>query len=304
VYTADDLRSDIRQAELFVANIRPGTPAEGLLGLLQRLDALAAGCAQLEQKGVDLRAERTRLETIHRTLEDKDRIVVRAMASRGGLALQRAKYAPPEDHFWWYLDQHVAQRRAEKLRRLAWGSLIGAIALAILVVLYVRFLRPDEATRQRYEYVFSGESAIQQGNYEAALEAYTRALGIAPDDPEINLMIGIMQEALGRPEEAESPYQRAQALYGSRAVFLAMRAQQYTVLGWYEQAEADALEATELDEQFPMAYCSLGSAFEGQEKVPEAIDAFQTCADLARERDQDELYVIATTRLAYLMQRP
>jgi tetratricopeptide (TPR) repeat protein len=309
VYTADDLRSDIRQAELFVANIRPGTSAEELLSFFQQLDALSTGYAQLEQKGVDLRPEQTRLETVQRILADKDRIVVRAMASRtgrvrGGLALQRARFNPPEDHSWWYLDRRVAQRRARRLKRLAWGSLIGAAVLAILVVLYVRFLRPDEATRQRYEYTFSGESSIQQGDYDAALEAYTKALEIAPDDPEINMMVGVMHEALGQPDEARSPYQRAEEVYGSRALFLAMRAQQYTILGWYEQAEADAQEAIKLDDQFPIAYCSLGSALDGQEKVPQAIVAFQTCADLAREQDQNELYVIATTRLAYLMQRP
>jgi tetratricopeptide (TPR) repeat protein len=304
VYTADDLRSDIRHAELFVANIRPGTPAEELLSFFQHLDALSTGYAQLEQKGVDLRPERSRLETVQRILADKDRIVVRALASRGGLGLHRAKFDPPEDHSWWYLDQLVAQRRARKLKRLARGSLIGAVVLAILVVLYVRFLRPDEATRQRYEYIFSGESSIQRGDYVAALGAYERALAIAPDNPEINMMVGVMREALGQPDEAESPYQRAEELYGSRATFLAMRAQQYTTLGWYEQAEADALEAIELDDQFPIAYCSLGSAFDGQEKLPQAIAAFQTCADLAREQDQNELYVIATTRLAYLMQRP
>ena len=77
-----------------------------------------------------------------------------------------------------------------------------------------------------------------------------------------------------------------------------------SMLGWYDRAEADALEAIELDDRFALAYCSLGSAYEGQEKIPQAIAALQACADQARDQGQNELYVIATTRLAYMMQRP
>ena len=40
MYTASDLRSDIRQAEFEVAAIRPGTQAEDILTTLRRLDTL------------------------------------------------------------------------------------------------------------------------------------------------------------------------------------------------------------------------------------------------------------------------
>ena len=185
MYTADNLRSDIRQAELAVANIRPGTLAIELLDLLKQLDALAAGYAELSTTGVDLRAEQTRLQTVHGILADKDRIVARAFASRGGMEAVRAEVNPPEDHHWWYLDQRLAQRRAQRLKRIAWSSLFGAVVLAILIPLYVRFLRPDEATRQRLEYTFDGESSLQAGEYAAALQAYQKAQQVAPDDPEI-----------------------------------------------------------------------------------------------------------------------
>jgi tetratricopeptide (TPR) repeat protein len=304
VYTADNLRSDIRQAELFVANIHSNTPAEDLLDFFRQLDALSDGYAQLAQRQVDLRAEGSRMETVHGILEDKGRIVVRALDSLGGLSALRAKRDPPTSHHWWYLDQRIAQRKAAKLRRLAWGSTIGAIVLAILIVLYVLFLRPDEATRQRIQYTFDGDASIQAGEYAAALQSYQMALEIAPDDPEINLMVGVLHEALEQPDQANSAYTKAEEMYGSRAIMLSMRAQKYNLLGWYEKAEADSLGAIELDDQYPLAYCALGSAYEGQDKIPQAIVTLQACADMAREQEQNELYVIATTRLAYLMQRP
>jgi tetratricopeptide (TPR) repeat protein len=220
------------------------------------------------------------------------------------MAQLRAQTRAPESHWWWYLDERVAQRKAERLRRLGWGSLAGAIVIAILAVLYVRFLRPDEATRQRLEYVFSAESAIQRGEYSAALEAYQNAIEVAPDDAEATLMVGVMYEALGGIQEAEEQYAKAEAIYGSRALLLAARAQQYNLLGWHEQAAADSLAAIELNDSLAHPYCTLGSAYEGLQEMRQAIDAFQTCADMAREQGQDELYVIAITRMATLMQMP
>jgi hypothetical protein len=304
VYTVSDLRSDIRQAEFEVTGIRPGTPAEDVVGFLRRLDTLDTEYPRLLETGIDLRPELTRLETVHRDLSDKDHVVLQALGGPGGIAQLRAQYRAPESHWWWYLDERVAQRRAQRLHRLAWGALIGAIVVAILAALYIRFLRPDEATRQRLEYVFSAESAIQRGEYDAALEAYQNAIEVAPDDAEATLMVGVMYEALGGPEEAEEQYAKAEAIYGSRALLLAARAQQYNLLGWYDQAAADSLAAIELDDSLAHPHCTLGSAYEGQEKNSEAIVAFQTCADIAREGGQDELYVIAITRMATLMQMP
>jgi len=272
--------------------------------LFRRLDAISAGYPELQKTGIDLRPELTRLETVQGDLYDKDRIVVQALGGPGSLAQLRVQFSPPESYWWWYLDEHVARRRAKRLRRLAWGSLAGAIVLAILAGLYVRFLRPDKATRQRLDYMFGAESAIQRGEYAAALEAYQNAINIAPDDAEANLMVGVMYEALGRTQEAKAQYARAEALYDSHALLLAARAQQYNFLGWYDRAAQDSLAAIELDDSLALPYCTLGSAYEGQQKIPAAIAAFQTCADVAREQGQDELYVIAITRMATLMQAP
>jgi tetratricopeptide (TPR) repeat protein len=181
---------------------------------------------------------------------------------------------------------------------------IGGALLVALVAAYVIFLRPDKETRLRYDYVFGAESQVERGNYDEALENYEQALALAPDDPEINLMVGVMYEALQRPAEAASYYEVAEALYETRALFLSMRSQKYILLQWYDKGEADARAAIASDGGLPLAHCALGSAFEGQGRIREAIAAMQKCADLARERGQDQLYVIAATRLATLLQMP
>jgi tetratricopeptide (TPR) repeat protein len=179
-----------------------------------------------------------------------------------------------------------------------------AAIVAVLVAVYMLFLRPDEATRRRYDLVARGDSQIDLGDYEAALALYEQALEVAPDDPEVNLTMGMLYEALGDLAEAEEYYARASQLYGERKVFLTMKSQRYLMLGWPEKSEEAALSAIELDDEYALAYCNLGGAYELQGRVGEAIVATQRCADLASEQGMDELYVIAASRLGMLMQTP
>jgi hypothetical protein len=304
MYSPQDLRSDVRTAELSVAKIRSNTDADQVLDLLHLLDRIAVGYQTLSECGVDLRPEASRIETVHGIMKDKGPIVVRVLWERGGLAQLRAEANPPADHWWWVLDQSVTQQRKYKIRRTLFSLGIGALILAVLVGAYVLFLQPDEATRLRYEYIFDAESALEEKDYAAALEGYQKAYDIAPDDPEINLMLGIMYEALERPDDAATQYAKTETLYETQALFLAMRSQKYGFLEWYEKAEADALSAIKLDEELPIAYCALANAYEGTGQVNDAILALQACADLAREQGQDQLYVIAASRLATLLQVP
>jgi tetratricopeptide (TPR) repeat protein len=181
--------------------------------------------------------------------------------------------------------------------------LVGA-AVAVMVLVYLAFLRPDEATRRRYELVMRGESAIMQGEHLRALESFVQALEIAPDDPEVNLLVGVTSEALNRAGEAELHYARAQELYGEDALFYTMRSQKRSMLGLQDRGELDAQRAIEVDESFALAYCALGTAQAGLNKRGEAIRAYQRCADLAYEQEQHELYVVASTQLGTLIQTP
>jgi hypothetical protein len=290
-------------AERLVARLQRDARAEDLIALFRCLDDLTDARRALGAPGIDLRPELTRIETVHNILRDRGPVAVRTLARHLPLAKLRAEVDLPEDHWWWYLDRHVAEQRARDNRRFLRWSAAGAALLALLVAAYVLFLRPDEATRLKMERVFGAESSVEAGDYAAALASYQQALELAPDDPEINLMVGVMLEALERPQEAEAQYAEAEHLYGARAGLLSARSQKYVLLGWYDKAEAEARAAIALDDQLAMGYLALGSAYEGQGRNREAIGALEKAADLASAQEQNELYVIVKTRLAMLMQK-
>jgi len=303
-HSPQDLREDVRAAEIGVATLNGSTSPDAVLELLGLLDRIAGQVDQLKGRGVDLRAELGRIEALHNTLVEKGRFVIASLAARGGIAIQRTQAEVGEERWWWFLDRILSEQRAQRLRRRL--VTLGGIAavLAVLITLYMLFWRPDEATRLQFQYAGQAEGLIGEGDFEAALEQYKLALGVAPDDAEINLMVGLLYEVLERPEQAEPFLSRAQELYGSPAAYLAVKSQRYLMIGWVEESEAVALQGIAEDDQYALGFCSLGSAYEVQERVPEAIVALRQCADLAREQGQDELYVMAASRLAMLMQMP
>ena len=303
-HSPQDLREDVREAEIAVAVLNGSTTPDATLELLRLLDRIALQVDQLQERGVDLRAEEGRIEALHNTLVEKGRLVLSSLAVLGGIKVQRTQAEVDEERWWWFLDQILSEQRAQRLRRKLWMFGGIAAALAILSTLYMLFLRPDEATRLQFRYVGQAEGLIEEGEFKAALEQYKLALDVAPDDAEVNLMVGLMYEAIDRPEQAEPFLLRAQELYGSPAAYLATKSQRYLMIGWVEESEAAALQGIDEDDQYAPGFCSLGSAYEAQERVSEAIVALQQCADLARAQGQDELYVIAASRLAMLMQMP
>jgi tetratricopeptide (TPR) repeat protein len=301
--TARELRLVLRQAELAVARVQRNSAAEDILALYALFDQIAGALPRLQQAGVRLEPELARFETICSILHEKARFVVRALNTDAGLEAYRRSSSRPEDHWWWYLDHQVAQQKRQRRARLLRISVIGAVSVALLVALYVLFLRPDEATRLRYDYQFEADAQVQQGNYEQALGLYQKALELAPEDAELVLVTGVLYEALQELESAADQYREAERRYESPVAFRAARAQQYILLGWFERAAEEAQTAIDLDDRYALAHCTLGSAYEQLDDKNAAMAALWRCSELASEQGQDELYVHAKMRLATLMQQ-
>ncbi|MBN1639661.1 MAG: tetratricopeptide repeat protein [Anaerolineae bacterium] len=302
--TPHALRREIRAAEIEVAALDKNVGAQNVIALYRRLDRIEVGTGQLTAAGLDLRAEQARIETIHNTLGAKAPDVYRVIVRAGGWQWLRDQSEAAPDSWWWFLDHQVRQARAHRRRHALWGSLALVAVLIVAVLLYVRFLRPDRATRARLAYLNRAESLVEQGDYAGALSLYGEALALAPDDPEIYLMLGVLHEALEQEEHAAAYYAASELRYGERSVFLGAKSQRYLVLGWYEASETAALEAIELDRANAIAYCHLSSAYEAQGQISDAIEAVRRCAELAQEQGQDALYVTATTRLGLLLRAP
>ncbi len=297
---ADDLRDRLQRAERAVANLK-GKGAE-VVALLELLDEAQDLIISLEAKGMDLRPERTRLTTVQNQLRSRAAVLVREVAAAGGLSALRQDRAPDRGRWWWYLDELVAQHRRRLLRNGLIAGVVCLILLGIGIVAYNRFLAPDPLTRQKMALINEAEVLLSQSDVPAALEKYQAARALDPTDAEVLIWVGILSQQLGQDVEAENAFSTARVQIGSEVGFLVARGMAYGEAGQLDAAESDAEAALALDPNSAEAHFLLGGVYEAQDRKREAIAELQQAADLARQAGNDTLYVLATTRMAMLLQ--
>lgn len=297
----EDLRMMIRQCEVAVAQLKGcGAEALSLLKLLDRIEALMQ---RLEERGADLGPEKVRMQTVEGLLHTKARILLKELKAVGGLAQARQEVSPDESRWWWYLDRAVAEQRRRTMRR--WLT-IGGVVAALLVaagVAYHTFLAPSPEEQRFHQHLMQATQLCEEGNLAGALAEYEAARALAPDEPEVQLWLGVLYEEEGRDEEAAGAFAKARELMGDEVEFFVQRGMIYDQMDKVEAALADASAALALNPESAWAHLLLGSVYEAQGKTPEACEEFETAAELAQQADDSTLFVQARMRAAMLLQK-
>jgi len=303
---AEELRQILTRLEGQVGQI--GCGEEGAaVETLDLLDEAVALISRITTAGGDLAAENTRFNTITRQLDKKKVAFLKEVGGAEALRQLRATRVPEADHWWWYADVRLGEERRLHRTHILQRAGIAAVVLIILTGLYMLFLAPDEATRERFRHEHDAEQALIDGNPAAAVIEADLALSWAPDDDELLILKGIALELQGETEQAQALYDRAQVLLGETEAFLASRAQTYMLAGRSDLALADAQRIVELDPDSALGYFILGNANASLGNYYEAADDYERASELADAAGQTELQGMARVQLAnltMLMQAP
>lgn len=293
---ADELREILGRLEEALPQIKTLTvqPALNLLLDLDRLDALFQ---QLESAGLDLLPEQGRFHSLQARLRKQAGSLLQALGGAAALQTQRPAPAPPPENWWWYLDHLVAERQRQLKRQIA---LIGVIIVAVIggvVLLFNTVLAPSPEVAARLEAENSAFEAIETGQYEAALAFIRQGLQKVPGEPNLLLLQGVVQELVGDKTAAAS-FDQAQARLNNPLDFYLARSQLYLRVGQSSQAETDARAALELDNNLASAWLLLGQTLESQQKMADALLAYQKANELAIANGDSEIIVMARLALA------
>lgn len=295
---ANTLREELDRAERQVVNLTAANVEEYLL----LLDQIEARFAALTTDENDLRPEWGRWESLTSRLQSKPDALVAAAAKVGGLAQLRQKH-PPATGFWWELDQEVARRRNQAIKRA--GT---TLAIIIVVVfggwwLLNTFFPPNPDAVRMMETNSQLEELIAQQRWEEALTIIESAQETLPDEPELVLWEVVFAEQLGDTERAQHAFARAQALLSDHPVELLVQlGNQRMQVGNFAGAQAAGNEALATDPNNAQATFLLGSVAEATNDIATAIDMFDRTFALAEE-ENPQLAVIARVRMGNLLQR-
>ncbi|MBS3784440.1 MAG: tetratricopeptide repeat protein [Anaerolineae bacterium] len=294
----DGVRQALHRAKRATSDI---TDADlGPVELLHLFDQIEDTLEQLEQQDVDVRVERAQFESVQRQLDRRKGKFLRCVGQ--ALARERSRIEPARSHWWWYLDQAAGKQRRRRLRRVAAGTVAVIVVLVAAWLAYQEFLAPPPEVGQAYRRMEAGKAHLAEGDVRGALEAYTAATALTPDDPEPWLWKGVLHDQLGEQAGAREAFAIAERLYETWFDFMLNRGRVYLQSGDVEKAEADAQAAIEEDPTSGWGYYLRAGVAVREGDQQAALADLEQAIELAQERGNGSLEAMAITQRAQLIQ--
>jgi tetratricopeptide (TPR) repeat protein len=197
----------------------------------------------------------------------------------------------------------LAEQRKRRLRKtlITTGIVVGVLAVVTLV--YQLFLAPPPEVREAYRLESAGENLAVEGDLRGALSEFEKAAEVLPDQGTHWIWIGVLNDALGEPVEAEEAFERARPLFESEYEYLLQRAQAYSRVGDVDAALADADQAIALDLDSGTGYYVRHSIHIAREDYASAYADLEQAAALAHKAGDVQLEATARVQLAMLIQQ-
>jgi tetratricopeptide (TPR) repeat protein len=249
---------------------------------------------------MDVRAEHARFETLQQQLQGQQRLFL----SQAGAALRedRAAVQPDQARWWWFLDERAAKQRKSRVRQaLTWG-LVAAGVLVVAGLLYDRFIAPSPEVREAFRHKSRGESLVEEGDLQAALVEFESATAFTPDDSESLLWQGVIHAELNEPDQAETAFETARALYDTEYDFLLDRTMAYLRAGNVTAASADIEQAIAQNPNEGRGYYVRANVATGQGDYFAASEDLEQAAELASAAGNTQLEAAARTQRAMVLQ--
>ncbi len=299
---ADHLRKILNGLEKEIGRLGRSKP-EQALRIPALFDQANALLETIQEKGVTVMGEEGQLTSLQNSFQTKGNPFIKSIGGTAALKAARAEMHPPEDHWWWYIDRILAEQRKQTLRRTLRGAVIVIFLLAVFGLVYKLFLAPDEDTLARYERQTAAEGLASKGDYENALVEIENGLQLLPDDPELLLYKGFLEETLGNEAAAQEAYAKSIKGFPDEKTFLINRLQLYSLT---EDADVIMEHAEELIEKYPdtgYGYFYKAVALEITGDLLAATNYYDQASMVAMEANEIELSAIARVSLANLQMR-
>ena len=244
--------------------------------------------------------DKARLEDLDRRLLQMVDSLLERISEIASLAEMRRRAHILPSHWWWYIDEYVDEQYRIRQKKMI-RSILNTIGIfGLISLIYIVFLAPDKATRERYSYQNDAEAALTAGTPEKALEFVEKALAISPDDDQLLILHGVAAKLTNRTELAETQFTKALDVIGNEVNFLATRSQVYLTSGMPELALEDAEDALNINPESAIAYYQKGLASNALGDTQSAFHALENAASFASAEGNIQLEGMSRIQLAYL----
>ncbi|MGH9558953.1 MAG: tetratricopeptide repeat protein [Bryobacteraceae bacterium] len=170
-------------------------------------------------------------------------------------------------------------RRKRRIVLIRW-----AIALAIVSAAYFIYRHEVDPIHARQSYD-AGAALLRAGNYNLAVLAFDRSVGLKPDFAGAYLLRGRAYAGEAKPDLAIADFTRDLALRPNDAQALVARGMAYLDFKDFSSAMADANRAIAADPKLALAYNLRGMATRAMGDARKALEDFDRAVDLSPDAD-------------------
>lgn len=260
----------------------------------------------LEQEKFLHADERLKFQTqynyISKRIYSAAKLLVKTVGGVAALQEKRKGKGLGSEHWWWYLDHYLDQKRKKGIKRAGVIAVIVMVLIAALSVVYDKFIAPPPEVRARLDYETRIDDYIFAGDYMSAMSEMEKALALAPDYYPLWIKRGVLEKVSGNEAEAQSSFAKAQQLVDNQEYFYYERANVSMQLGLLDDVLKDADQLLEINAQSAEAYLFRGLVFETRGQNDQAQSAYEKAADLAIDQNKSQLAATIRVRMGMLMQ--
>ncbi len=293
----DEVRQWIEDYVKKVANLKDQRGK--LVELLFLRDAIQEWLHFYRERGAFLDPEETRVGNFDALLEKNAPLFVR-LVEKDLLRRERERVNPPREHFWWWLDEKVKREKSSRMKRsLTLLSIVGVLLVSLYF--FVFRLPPNE---QKYLNALGRvEQLIGEEKWEEALASCKEAILLFPERPTPYVISACIEDKRGHEEEAQNLFAQAEKLYAKRVDFLLDKAMWYFRINFFERSYVALSGIFQEDPENLSALNLLGTLYETEGKVVEAIKVYERLLELAEAKEELSLIPMVKMKIGMLQLR-
>lgn len=244
----------------------------------------------------------TQLSYVTKRIYSSAKVLLKTIGGKEVLKEKRKIKGKNPDHWWWYLDHYLEEKKKRDLQRSGMIGLVLLVVFALLVLVYDRYLAPPPEVRARIDYETRIDDFIYSGDYISAMSEMEGALAIAPDYYPLWIKKGVLAKVLGNEAVEQSSYETAQQFVENPEYFYYERASVFMQFGLYDDVLEDTDNLLAINAKSAEAYLYRGMVYEMRGENSQAYDAFEKAALLAEEQNKNQLVATIRVRMGMLLQ--
>lgn len=239
---------------------------------------------------------------ISKRIYSSAKLLVKTMGGTTALREKRKTMGVRSDHWWWYLDQYLDEKRKKGIKRAGVISLIVMVLIVALIVVYDKFIAPPPEVRARLDYETKIDNYISEEDYGNAMTVMESALALAPDYYPLWIKRGVLEKVLGNEAGAQTSFDTARQFVDNPEYFYYEKANVFMQFGLYDDVLEEVNQLLEINAKSAEAYLFRGLVYETRGENAQARSAYEEAAALAEEQNKMQLVATIRVRMGMLMQ--